>query len=421
MLSPTRHDGTPRVMITGLGALTCLGTGREALWHGILAEKSGFGRLTRFDPAALGLRARCAGEIHFDASAFADARQQRRLDRHSLMALAVAKMAFADAGLSAKINAPHPRWGVNMGTALAGIAEAEAQHTLFLKEGPKAIHPLLAIQIFGGASSSNISIEFGLTGPCATSSNSCASGTMAIGEAARMIRLGQADVMLAGASEAPLHPLTFSAFDRIHAMSASDDPARACRPFDARRDGFVMAEGAAVLLLESEAHARARGARIYGEIQGYASNSDAYHMTSSLPSGACAARCMLDALKDAGVPPGKVDYINAHGSSTLINDRNETAAIKLALGEHARRVAISGTKAYHGHPLGATGAIEAAICTLALDHQHIPPTLNWEEPDPACDLDYVPNHGRSARLNHILSNSFGFGGVNAVLVISRLD
>lgn len=405
-------------MITGLGAISCIGHGKEGLWKGILAEKTGIRQVRRFDVSQY--RAQTAGEIaDFDPLDFFDSKRIRRLDRYAQMALVCAKMAMLDSKLPIEKGARHPRWGASMGTALGGISEAEEQHTVFMKQGIRAVNPMLALLVFGGSSSSNISIEFGLTGPCTTSSNSCASSNIAIGEGCRYIRDGLADVMLTGAAEAPLCPLTFAAFDILRTMSAVADPENSCRPFDANRDGFVMAEGAGALILESEDHARARGARIYGELLGYSLNSDAYHMTSSLASGECAARCMTDALADAGLRPEQVDYINAHGSSTTMNDTNETTAIKLAFGGHARRIAISGTKAYHGHSLGSTGAIEAVISVLALEQQHIPPTLGLTHPDPTCDLDYTPLRGRAAALNVILSNSFGFGGVNSTLILGR--
>jgi 3-oxoacyl-[acyl-carrier-protein] synthase II len=308
---------------------------------------------------------------------------------------------------------------VVLGTALAGMSDAEEDHGRFAGGGARAVNPMLALMIFGGAGSSNVSIELGLGGPCVASSNSCASGNLALGEAARMVRDGTADVMLAGGSEAPLCPLTFSAFDLIHTMSGIRDPSRACCPFSARRDGFVMAEGSAILVLEAEEHARRRGARAYAEFLGAASNSDAWHMTASLASGEQAAACMLAALSDAGVAPSSVDYVNAHASSTPINDRNETVAIHRAFGAHAPRLAISGTKPVHGHALGAVAAMEAAICARAISEGFIPPTANLDEPDPACDLDYVPLKGREARLGVVLSNAFGFGGVNASIVLGR--
>ena len=279
----------------------------------------------------------------------------------------------------------------------------------------------LALQVFGGSAHTNIAIEFGFRGAGTTNSNSCASGTIAVGEALRYIRDDFADVIVAGGAESPLSQLTFGAFAFIKTMSQfTDDPARACRPFDRLRDGFVMGEGAASLIIEELEHARARGAHIYAEVLGYSLNNDAFHMTSPLPSGESCIRAMRDALSDARLTPEQIDYINAHASSTQLNDSTETMSIKEVFGTRAARIPVSGTKPYTGHPLGATGAIEAVICALALDRGWVPPTLNWENPDPACDLDVVPQHGRDASIDHVLSNSFGFGGINACIVLGRV-
>jgi 3-oxoacyl-[acyl-carrier-protein] synthase II len=278
---------------------------------------------------------------------------------------------------------------------------------------------MLAIQVFGGSAHSNIAIEFGFRGVGTTNSNSCASGTVSVGEALRYIRDDFADVIVAGGAEAPLSALTIGAFDIIKTMSRCDDPTFASRPFDHLRDGFVMGEGAASLIVEELEHARTRGARIYAEVLGYSLNNDAFHMTAPLPSGESCIRTMCDALADAQLAPEQIDYINAHASSTRLNDSTETMSIKEVFGQHAGRIPVSGTKGYTAHPLGATGAIEAAICGLALDRQWIPPTINYQNPDPACDLDVVPNHGRAAKLNYIMSNSFGFGGINACVVLGK--
>jgi 3-oxoacyl-[acyl-carrier-protein] synthase II len=275
--------------------------------------------------------------------------------------------------------------------------------------------------VFGGSAHSNIAIDFGFRGVGTTNSNSCASGTVSVGEALRYIRDDFADVIVAGGAEAPLTTITIGAFDIIKTMSRwPGDPALACRPFDLFRDGFVMGEGAASLIIEELEHARARGARIYAEVLGYSLNNDAFHMTSPLPSGESCVRAMRDALADARLAPEQIDYINAHASSTQLNDSGETMSIKQVFGEHAKRIPVSGTKGYYAHPLGATGAIEAALCALALDRQWVPPTINYQNPDPACDLDVVPNHGREAKLDYIMSNSFGFGGINACVVLGRV-
>jgi 3-oxoacyl-[acyl-carrier-protein] synthase II len=309
-----------------------------------------------------------------------------------------------------------------MGTALGGVAHGEKNYHAFLTVGPRAVDPALALTVFAGAASCNIAIEFGCTGPNSTNGMSCASGAIAIGDGFRAIVRGDADVMLAGGAEAPLAPLCFGAFAIIRAMSTrNDDPTHASRPFDAGRDGFVMAEGAAVLVLEERSRALARGAPVYAELCGFGLTNDAHHMTAPRPDGRQAARAMRNALGEAHVTPREVGYINAHGSSTPLNDPTETSAIKQVFGDLAYRVALSGTKGYYGHALGASGAIEAAICALASRRGWLPPTVNLETPDPACDLPQVTGDGRDGRPEVLLSNSFGFGGINAALVFRRAD
>jgi 3-oxoacyl-[acyl-carrier-protein] synthase II len=411
---------TREVVVTGVGAVTPIGHGSQGLYAGLRRERSAVDRITRFD--ATPFSCQVAGEVRdFDPGAYMNAKQIRRLDRYAQFAVACARMALDDARLDlAEEN--RDAIGCFVGSALGGAAFAEDQHVVFLAEGIRRVKPTLALAVFCGAASCNIAIEFDLRGPSSANSDSCASGAIAIGEAFRTVRDGYADIMLAGGVEVPLAPLTFGAFALIRAMSTrNDDPARACRPFDKGRDGFVMAEGAALLVLEEREHALRRGAPLYGAVRGYGTSNDAFHMTAPLPSGAQAARAMRDALREAGVPPEAVDYINAHASSTPLNDLTETLAIKQVLGEHAYRVPISGTKAMHGHALGATGAIEAAICMLALRHAYLPPTLNLEERDPACDLDYIPGTGREVAVHHVVSNSFGFGGINASLVFGQAD
>ena len=408
-----------RAVITGIGPITCIGIGREPFWRGILAERSGISLITRFDTS--GVHARCGGEIRdWDPAAFFPPNRLKRLDRYAQFAVASALMALEDAALPWSREKPQARVGVSFGTALGGIANAESEHQQFLKKGPRGVNPTLALQVFGGSAHSNIAIECGFRGVGTTNSNSCASGTVAVGEAMRYIRDGMADVMIAGGAEAPLSPLTFGAFDFIKTMSRwQGDPALACRPFDRSRDGFVMGEGGASLVIEEFGHARRRGARIYAEVLGYAINNEAYHMTSPLPCGESVAQCMRDALRDAALEPSQIDYINAHASSTQLNDANEAMCIRAVFGDHASRLAVSGTKPYTAHPLGATGAMETAICALALERGHIPPTLNWREPDPACALDVVPNHGRPQSISYVMSNAFGFGGINSCLVLGR--
>ncbi len=412
---------TRRAVITGLGPITCIGTGKAAFWQGLLAQKSGITRITKFDTTLF--RAHCAGQIDdWDPAVFFPPHRLKRLDRYAQFAVASAKLALDDAGIDVSADLPTSRIGVSYGTALAGISNAESQHALFVEKGPRAVIQTLALQVFGGSAHSNIAIEFGLRGVGTTNSNSCASGTVAIGEAVRYIRDGWAEVMVAGAAEAPLSPLTFGAFAFIRTMSNwTGDPAQACRPFDLHRDGFVMGEGAASLIIEEYEHAKKRGARIYGEVIGYSLNNDAHHMTTPLPGGEAATRAIRDALTEARICPEDIDYINAHASSTQMNDSNECFCVQAALGpEIAKRIPISGTKGYTAHPLGATGAIEAVICALALENDWVPPTLNYETPDPACPLDVVPNQAREMRMNTILTNSFGFGGINSCAVIRRV-
>jgi 3-oxoacyl-[acyl-carrier-protein] synthase II len=407
-----------RAVITGLGPITCIGRRREEFWNAILREKTGISRISTFEPRPF--QVRCAGEIRdWNAEEFFPAQRLKRLDRYAQFAVASAKLALDDASLKYSREQPHDRVGVSFGTALGGVCKAEDQHIRYLKKGARAVNPMLAIQVFGGSAHSNIAIEFGFRGVGTTNSNSCASGTVSIGEALRYIRDGFADVIIAGGAEAPLSALTIGAFDIIKTMSRSEDPNFASRPFDQLRDGFVMGEGAASLVIEELEHARARGAKIYAEVLGYSLNNDAYHMTAPLPSGESCIRTMRNALADAQLAPDQIDYINAHASSTQLNDSTETMSIKQLFGEHARKIPVSGTKGYTAHPLGATGAIEAAICALALDRQWVPPTINYRNPDPACDLDIVPNHGRAAELNHIMSNSFGFGGINACVILGK--
>ena len=409
-----------RAVITGIGPITCVGHGRENFWNGVLAEKGGIKSIASFDPSAF--QVRCAGEIHdWNSEEFFPPHRLKRLDRYAQFAVASAKLALDDARFEYSREKPQHRVGVSFGTALGGVCKAEDQYIRYLKKGARGVQPTLAVQVFGGSAHSNIAIDFGFRGVGTTNSNSCASGTVSVGEALRYIRDDLADVIVAGGAEAPLTTITVGAFDIIKTMSRwSGDPALACRPFDLLRDGFVMGEGATSLIIEELQHARARGARIYAEVLGYSLNNDAFHMTSPLPSGESCIRAMREALADAGLAPEQIDYINAHASSTQLNDSAETMSIKQVFREHSRRIPVSGTKGYYAHPLGATGAIEAALCALALDQQWVPPTINYQNPDPACDLDVVPNHGRKAELNYIMSNSFGFGGINACVILGRV-
>ena len=407
-----------RVVITGIGAITPIGLTRQGLWEGLLRERSAVGPLTRFDPSEF--RSHNAAEVRdFDAADHIESKRAKRLDRFGQFSVAAARMALADADLSLA-GEDRDRIGALMGTALGGVSYGEEQFRAYLGGGLRAVDATLALTVFGGASSCNIAIEFGLYGPNSTNAMSCASGAIAIGEAMRTVRDGYADVMLAGGAEAPLAPLCYGAFALIRAMSTrNDSPETASRPFDADRDGFVMGEGAAVLVLEERERAIARGAPIYAELTGYGTTNDGHHMTAPRPDGAQAIRCMRQALADAGVAPHEVDYVNAHGSSTPLNDPTETTAVKAVFGDHAYRIPVSGTKGYYGHALGASGAFEAAICALGFANDWVPPTVNLCVPDAACDLDHVPHTGRRLRADAMLSNSFGFGGINASLVFQR--
>jgi 3-oxoacyl-[acyl-carrier-protein] synthase II len=408
-----------RVVITGLGPITCIGKGVEGFWNGIRAEKTGISKIDNLDVSQFGVRV--AGQINdWDPEEFFPPHRLKRLDRYAQFSVASAKLALDDARIEYSHDKPNDRIGVSFGTALGGVCKAEEQYIRFLKKGARGVQPTLAVQVFGGSGHSNIAIDFGLRGVGTTNSNSCASGTVSVGEALRYIRDGFADVIVAGGAEAPLTTITIGAFDIIKTMSRNEDPQIASRPFDKLRDGFVMGEGAASLILEEYEHAKTRGAKIYAEVLGYSLNNDAFHMTTPLPSGDSCIRAMRDALADAQLSADKIDYVNAHASSTQLNDSAETMSIKEVFGERAKKIPVSGTKGYHAHPLGATGAIEACICALAMDRQWVPPTINYANPDPSCDLDVVPNHGRDAELNYIMSNSFGFGGINASILLGRI-
>ncbi|MEN6371802.1 MAG: beta-ketoacyl-ACP synthase II [Armatimonadota bacterium] len=414
------RESARRAVITGLGMVTPIGTGKENFWKGLLSGKSAIRRLTLFDPSEF--RSQVAAEVpDFDPSSYLDPRRFKRLDRFAQFAVVSAILAVEDSGLIlGKVD--RSRVGVAIGSALGGIGFAEKQYGVYSRGGVKAVDPSLAISVFCGSGSCNIAIELGLSGPVTANSNSCSSGTISIGEALNFIKSGIADVVLAGGAEAPLAPLCFGAFAIIRAMSCcNDEPGKSCRPFDAMRDGFVMGEGAAVLAIEEMEHAIRRNAHIYAEILGYSLTNDAYHMTAPHPDGVHAAHAMKLALNNAGVSSNEIDYINAHGSSTPLNDKSETLAIKRVFGEYAEKIPISGTKAMHGHALGATGSIEAAICALAMENSYVPPTLNLEHADPECSLDYVPLVGRNRQLDRVLSNSFGFGGINSCIVLGSIS
>ena len=415
-----------RVWITGIGPLTAIGTGRDAFRSGLRAGRSPVKRIDRFDPSAF--RSQVAAQIDdFDPLAWMLPRTARQLDRFSQFGLVAGRLALDDAGLrpGEAGGASPDRIGIYLGSALGGIAFAEEQHERYLERGIKAVAPNLALAVFGGAAPANLGIALDVRGPILSTANSCASGAVAIGEALNAIRDGEIDAAIAGGAEVPLSPLAFGAFDIIRALSdgRNDDPEHACRPFDAGRDGFVMGEGATLLVLEAEDAARARGAEPYAEVMGYAATSDAFHMVQPRADGREAGRAASEALTDAEVDGGEIDWVSAHASSTPLGDIAEARAIVLALGERGATVPVSGTKALYGHPLGASGAIEAAISALAIRDGWAPASVNLETVDPAVD-DLLPEllrDGRSGTYRRVLSTSFGFGGLNAALVLGAID
>ena len=409
-----------RVVITGIGMISPIGIGTAQVRAGLRRATSAVTTITRFDSSPF--RSHNAGEVRdFVAADFIEARRARRFDLYAQYSVGATRLALDDAALELE-REDRERVGAMMGSALGGVAKAEGEYANYTTGGLRSVDPALALSVFTGASSCNIAIEFGISGPNSTNGMSCASGAIAIGDAYRVIQRGDADIMLAGSAEAPLAPLCFGAFAIIRAMSTrNDDPAAASRPFDAARDGFVMAEGAAVLVLEERGRALARGAPVYLEIAGFGITNDAHHMTQPRPDGRQAARAMKQALDEAHIAPGEVGYINAHGSSTPLNDPTESSAIHQLFGEHARTVPVSGTKGYYGHALGASGAFEAAICALSSRDRWLPPTVNLEAQDPACDLALLRGMGCDADPEYLLSNSFGFGGINAALVFRRAD
>jgi 3-oxoacyl-[acyl-carrier-protein] synthase II len=409
-----------RVVVTGVGVVTPIGIGKDAFWASLVAGRSGVRRISRFDPSAFDTQI-AAEVLDFDPTAFMDRKDVRRNDRFVQFAYAAARMALDDAGFT--ITASNAtQVGVLIGSGIGGAETWENQHQTLLERGPGRVSPFFIPMIIINMASGIVSILTGARGPNSAVVTACATGGHAIGDAMRIIQRGEATAMLAGGSEAAITPLSVAGFCSMKAMSTrNDEPHRACRPFDAGRDGFVMGEGAGVVLLEDLEHAVRREAHIYCELVGYGMSADAYHITQPDPEADGATRSMANALRDAGVDPSEVDYINAHGTSTPYNDRTETLAIKRVLGPHARTVAVSSTKSMTGHLLGAAGGVELIACALAIEHQVLPPTINYEVPDPDCDLDYVPNRARSAEVRTALSNAFGFGGHNATLVVRRYD
>lgn len=406
-------------MVTGIGAITPLGRKQE-LWHNLLAGVSGAGPITHFDASEFPVQIAC--EVKgFDPAAFMDKKEARRMDRFCQLAVAAAHESLQDAGLAVTA-ANRDRIGVLVGSGIGGINTMEQQAKVLFEKGVGRVSPFFVPMLIPDMASGVIAILVGARGPNSCTVTACATGTHCLGDAFRIVARGDADVMLAGGTEAAIFPLGMGGFIAARALSTrNDEPQKASRPFDRERDGFVMGEGACVLVLEELSHALARGAHIYGEIVGYGATADAYHITQPAPGGEGAQRAMREALRDAGIQPEDVQYINAHGTSTPYNDKYETQAIRAVFGGHADSLAVSSTKALTGHLLGAAGAVEAAICLMALEHQTVPGTYNYEHPDPECDLDYVPNTARAMELRYAMSNSFGFGGHNAVLVMKCWD
>lgn len=408
-----------RVVVTGMGMLTPLGIGVDANWEAIRAGRSGIGPITRFDGVE-SFSSRIAGEIDgFEPQDFIDAKEVKKMDLFMQYALAAAQLAVEDSGFSVSGDEAF-RSGAIVGVGFCGIATIEHYYEVYLKQGPRKISPFFIPKVISNLAPGQIAIRYGLKGVNWTPTSACASGNNALGEAFRLIREGLQDAVVAGGAEAATTPLGVGGFSAMKALSTrNDEPERASRPFDKDRDGFVIAEGAGILVLEERERAVRRGARIYAEVIGYGTNGDAYHITSPSPEGEGAARCMALTLEDAGVGPADVDYVNAHGTSTPYNDANETAAIKQVFGDHARDLPVSSTKSMTGHLLGAAGAVEAIYSVLALYHGVLPPTINYRTPDPECDLDYVPNEPRDAAIRVALSNSFGFGGTNACILLRK--
>ena len=413
-------NGRRRVVITGLGALTPLGTDVESTWDALVAGRSGAGEITQFDSTDYAVHFAC--EVKgFDPTEYIDRKQARRMDRFAHLIVAAARQAEADAALS--IEAEPDRIGAAIATGIGGLKAFQDCHSELLERGPDRVNPFSIPEIIPNMGAAWVSMQLGTQGPLSSQCTACAASNMAIGDGADAIRLGRADVMLCGGTEAPVTEVGIAGFSAMRALSRrNDDPQAASRPFDSQRDGFVMGEAGAVVVLEELEHARARGAKIYAELLGYGLSSDARHITEPDPSGENPARAMTMAFRDAGIETNEIDYINAHGTSTPLGDASETRVIKLALGEeNARKTPVSSTKGATGHCLGAAGAVEAMFSILAIDRGVLPPTINYEDPDPSCDLDYIPNESRQADVRVAVSNSFGFGGHNATIVLRRFE
>lgn len=407
-----------RVVVTGLGLVTPLGIGVEASWNALIEGKSGIGPISHFDASQLPVR--IAGEVKdFDPAQYIEPKEIKKMDRFIHFAMAASSMAVEDSGI--KITEENAeRVGVIIGAGMGGLPAIEYYHKIYLEKGYRRISPFFIPMLIINLASGNVSIRYGAKGPNSAAVTACATGSHSIGDAFKIIQRGDADVMIAGGTESVITPLGIGGFAVMKALSTrNDEPERASRPFDAERDGFVMGEGAGILILESLDNALKRGAKIYAEIVGYGMSSDAYHITTPAPEGEGAARCMMAALKDAKVRPEELNYINAHGTSTKYGDELETFAIKKVFGEHAYKLCVSSTKSMTGHLLGAAGGVEAVFTVLSIQNDIVPPTINLENPDPECDLDYVPHKARRVEVEYAMSNSFGFGGTNACLLFKK--
>jgi len=409
-----------RVVITGMGAISPLGIGIDSLWQGLIAGKSGIDWVTGFDPEAYPTKV--AGEAtEFKPNDYLDRKEARRMDRFTQFGVAGSKMAIEDSGINLE-EVDLDRFAVVIGSGIGGIDTFEKQTRNLIEKGPNRVSPFFVPMMIANMAAGQIAIAFGLRGPNVTTVSACASSANAVGEAFELLKRGDADAVITGGTEAPVTPLAFAGFCAMKAMSTeTENPQKASRPFDAERNGFVMGEGAGILVLETLEHAQKRGAKIYAEVVGYGTTSDAYHITAPDPVGKGAAKAMEVAIKDAGLKPEEVDYINAHGTSTPLGDQGETMAIKHVFGEHAYKLAVSSTKSMIGHLLGAAGGMETIICALAIKNKIVPPTINYENSDPECDLNYVPNKAVERPVKVAMTNSFGFGGHNATVVLKEFE
>lgn len=418
--SPMKNSSARRVVLTGIGMVTPLGVGKESNWQSLMAGQSGIRKITKFDTSRY--TSRIAGElIDFDPLQFLDKKEARKMDPFIQYALSAAQLAVKDSGLEPS-RLESERTGVLVGSGIGGIGTIEEQLKILQEKGPGRVSPFFLVAAIINEAAGQISIMFRAKGPNSAVCTACATSTHSIGDAFRIIAYGDADIMIAGGSEAPITPLGLAGFCSMRALSVRNDaPEKSSRPFELERDGFVMGEGAGIVILEELVSALERGAHIYAEVIGYGMSSDAYHVTAPSREGEGAVQSMRNAIQDAGIEPREVDYINAHGTSTPWNDKIETLAIKKLFGDHAHKLAVSSSKSMTGHLLGAAGAVEAAITSLSLDKQILTPTINYEKPDPECDLDYVPNKPRKGSFTYGLSNSFGFGGTNATLLLKKFE